>query len=114
MLAAVRRTSTQSLYRRFFAVRRHFSEAETSFFLNPDFLTHVALVVVAEQDGKPVIAGGAVSLSSLDRPKWPLRLSISSGAKELVLRSCGIFHRLRAKPACKSSWQRFCLRTQQC
>ena len=58
MLAAVRRTSTQSLYRRFFTVRRHFSEAETSFFLNPDFLTHVALVVVAEQDDKPVIAGG--------------------------------------------------------
>ena len=24
----------------------------------PDFLTHVALVVVAEQDGKPVIVGG--------------------------------------------------------
>ena len=58
MLTAVGRTSTQSLYRRFFTVRRHFSEAETSFFLNPDFLTHVALVVVAEQDGKPVIAGG--------------------------------------------------------
>jgi hypothetical protein len=40
MLAAVSRTSTQSLYRRLFTVRRHFSEAETSFFLNPDFLTH--------------------------------------------------------------------------
>ena len=58
MLTAVGRTSTQSLYRRFFTVRRHFSEAEASFFLNPDFLTHVALVAVAEEDGKPVIAGG--------------------------------------------------------
>ena len=58
MLTAVGRTSTQSLYRRFFTVRRHFSEAEATFFLNPDFLTHVALVAVAEEDGKPVIAGG--------------------------------------------------------
>ena len=60
MLAAVTRTSTQSLYRRFFTVRRHFSEAETSFVLNPDFLTHVALVAVAEQDDTPVIAAFAV------------------------------------------------------
>ena len=58
MLAAVRRTSTQSLYRRFFTVRRHFSEAETSFFLNVDFVGHVALVAVVEECGKPVIAGG--------------------------------------------------------
>jgi RimJ/RimL family protein N-acetyltransferase len=58
MLAAVGRTSTQSLYRRFFTVRRHFSEAETDFFLNLDFVSHVALVAVAEEDGKPVIAGG--------------------------------------------------------
>jgi RimJ/RimL family protein N-acetyltransferase len=58
MLAALGRTSTQSLYRRFFAVRRHFSEAETAFFLNLDFVSHVALVAVAEEDGKAVIAGG--------------------------------------------------------
>ena len=58
MLAAVARTSTRSLYRRFFAVRRHFSEAETSFFLHVDFVNHVALIAVVEEDGKPVIAGG--------------------------------------------------------
>jgi RimJ/RimL family protein N-acetyltransferase len=58
MLAAVRRTSSQSLYRRFFNVRRHFSEAETSFFLDPDFISHVALVAVAEENGEPVVAGG--------------------------------------------------------
>ena len=58
MLATVARTSTQSLYRRFFAVRRHFSEAETSFFLHVDFVNHVALISVVEEDGKPVIAGG--------------------------------------------------------
>ena len=58
MLAAVGRTSTQSLYRRFFAVRRHFTDAETSFFLDIDFVSHVALVAVVEEDGKPAIAGG--------------------------------------------------------
>ena len=59
MLTAVARSSTQSLYRRFFTVRRHFSEAETTFFLNLDFVNHVALVAVAEEGGKPFIAGGA-------------------------------------------------------
>jgi RimJ/RimL family protein N-acetyltransferase len=58
MLAAVGRTSTQSIYRRFFNARRHFSETEISFFLNPDFVRHVALVAVAEEGGTPVIAGG--------------------------------------------------------
>jgi RimJ/RimL family protein N-acetyltransferase len=62
MLTAVRRTSTQSLYRRFFTGRRHFSEAETAFFLNLDFVSHVALVVVVEEGGKPVIAGGGRSI----------------------------------------------------
>jgi len=58
VLAAVERTSTQSLYRRFFTVRRHFSEAETTLFLNPDFVNHVALVAVAEEGGNPFIVGG--------------------------------------------------------
>jgi RimJ/RimL family protein N-acetyltransferase len=58
MLAAVGRTSTRSLYRRFFSARRSFSEAETAFFLNPDFVNHVALVAIAEDGGKPFIAGG--------------------------------------------------------
>ena len=58
MLAAVKRTSTESLYRRFFTVRRQFSEAETSFFLNVDFVSHVALVAVIEEGGKPTIVGG--------------------------------------------------------
>lgn len=58
MLAAVGRTSSQSLYRRFFGVRRHFTEAEASFFMNVDFVNHVALVAVVEEGGRPVIAGG--------------------------------------------------------
>ena len=38
MLAAVDRTSAQSLYRRFFGGKRHFSESERAFFLKVDFV----------------------------------------------------------------------------
>jgi RimJ/RimL family protein N-acetyltransferase len=59
LLAAVSRTSAKSLYRRFFTVKRRFSERETSFFLNVDFANHVALVAVVDEAGRPAIAGGA-------------------------------------------------------
>jgi RimJ/RimL family protein N-acetyltransferase len=58
LMAAVSRTSSQSLYRRFFAVRRHFSETEESFYLNIDFVSHVALVALAEENGQQSIVGG--------------------------------------------------------
>ena len=46
MLAAVGRTSSPSLQRRFFAVKRGFSDAETTFFVDIDFDRHVALVAL--------------------------------------------------------------------
>jgi GNAT superfamily N-acetyltransferase len=58
MLAAVDRTSAQSLYLRFFGAKRHFSESEKSFFLNVDFVDHVALVAVAKERSRSVIVGG--------------------------------------------------------
>jgi RimJ/RimL family protein N-acetyltransferase len=58
LVAAVGRTSSQSLYRRFFGAKRHFTEAETKFFLNVDFVGHVALVAVVEEDGRAAIVGG--------------------------------------------------------
>ena len=58
LVAAVGRTSSQSLYLRFFAVRRNFKEGEIAFFVNIDFTTHVALVVVVEEGGRPMIVGG--------------------------------------------------------
>jgi RimJ/RimL family protein N-acetyltransferase len=58
LIAAVSRTSSESLYRRFFAVRRQFSETEESFYLNIDFVSHVALVALAEENGQPTIIGG--------------------------------------------------------
>jgi len=58
LMAAVDRTSSESLYRRFFAVRRHFSETEESFYLKVDFVSHVALVALANENGRPIIVGG--------------------------------------------------------
>jgi RimJ/RimL family protein N-acetyltransferase len=59
LLAAVERTSTQSLYRRFFGIKRKFSEKEIAFFLNIDFDKHVALVAVVDQgDRQTIVAGG--------------------------------------------------------
>ena len=59
MLAAVGRFSEQTLYRRFFAPKRSFSEREIEFFLNVDFTSHVALVAVLSEGGRQVIVGGA-------------------------------------------------------
>ena len=58
-LTAVGRTSRESLYRRFFGVRRGFSEKEVAYFLNIDFVDHVALVAEVEEASRPVIVGGA-------------------------------------------------------
>jgi RimJ/RimL family protein N-acetyltransferase len=58
MQAAVDRTGMQSLQRRFFAVKRGFSEKEVTYFMNVDFSNHVALAVLADEDGRPVIIGG--------------------------------------------------------
>jgi RimJ/RimL family protein N-acetyltransferase len=55
---AVSRASAESVRRRFFSLRRHFSEQEMEFFSNIDFVSHVALVVIAEEGGRPVIVGG--------------------------------------------------------
>jgi|SRR5579864_4091845 len=58
LIAAVGRTSAQSLYRRFFGFKRDLSEKEIAFFLNVDFTNHVALIAVAEEGGRRVIVGG--------------------------------------------------------
>src|SRR5689334_20647036 len=58
MLAALGRTSAESLRRRFFVPKRGLSEAEVAFFMNIDFDNHVALVAEIEENGRPVIAGG--------------------------------------------------------
>jgi len=58
VVAAVDRMSVKSLYRRFFGLKRHFSEREINFFVNVDFANHVALVAVVRESGRPAIVGG--------------------------------------------------------
>jgi RimJ/RimL family protein N-acetyltransferase len=58
MLAALEQASARSLQRRFFAMKRHFSDKERAFFMDIDFSSHVALVARAEQAGRNVLAGG--------------------------------------------------------
>ena len=55
---AVGQSSEETLRRRFFAPKRSFTEQEISFFVEVDFLNHVALVAVTEDGGRPVIVGG--------------------------------------------------------
>lgn len=58
MVAAVGRTSKQSLYRRFFAFKRDFTEKEIDFYVNVDFVSHAALVALMDESGQPVIVAG--------------------------------------------------------
>jgi RimJ/RimL family protein N-acetyltransferase len=58
MLSAVGRVGAQSLYRRFFGPKRGFSETEVDFFVNVDFVKHVALVASVDESGKDTIIGG--------------------------------------------------------
>ena len=57
LLSAVRRMSDQSIYRRFFSPKQTFTDQEVAYYVNVDFVNHVALVAVL-QDGRPAIVGG--------------------------------------------------------
>jgi GNAT superfamily N-acetyltransferase len=59
LIAAVERIGSRSLYRRFFGVKRYFSEREIAFFCDIDFVSHVALVAVAQEERRAMIVGGA-------------------------------------------------------
>jgi RimJ/RimL family protein N-acetyltransferase len=53
-----KRMSPETIYRRFFAPKRSFTEKEIDFYLNIDFTSHVALVAVLEESGRAQIVGG--------------------------------------------------------
>ncbi len=58
LLAAVGRLGNESLYRRFFAFKRHFTEREIASSVNVDFVTHVALIAVVKDNERETIVGG--------------------------------------------------------
>ncbi len=58
MLDAINNTNAESLRRRFFVTKRAFSDKELAFFINVDFVKHVALVAEIEENGRHSIIGG--------------------------------------------------------
>ena len=82
LIAAVARTSAESLRRRFFVPKTRFTDREMDFFSNVDFVNHVALVAVIEDDQTAIVGGGRYIVvrpgeSSCD-PEKPKSLSRSS------------------------------------
>jgi RimJ/RimL family protein N-acetyltransferase len=57
-ISAASRLSKLSLYRRFFTAKSSFTERERQFFLNVDFIKHVALVALVDESGHRAIVGG--------------------------------------------------------
>jgi RimJ/RimL family protein N-acetyltransferase len=58
MLDAINHTNAESLRRRFFVTKRAFSDKEKAFFMNADFVKHVALVAEIEKEARRTIIGG--------------------------------------------------------
>jgi GNAT superfamily N-acetyltransferase len=58
LVSALDRSSPLSIFRRFLGAKRHFTEQEISYFMNADFVDHVALVALAGENGRPVVVGG--------------------------------------------------------
>ncbi len=58
MLNLVGKASGDSFYRRFFSPKRELRDSEIDFYLDVDFVKHVALVAVLKEDGRLTIAGG--------------------------------------------------------
>ena len=56
--AAFRRSSPETIYRRFFGPRTGFTEKEVAFYLDLDFVNQVALVAELEEAGRKVVVGG--------------------------------------------------------
>jgi GNAT superfamily N-acetyltransferase len=56
--AALARTSAETHYLRFFGPKRDISEKEAHYFLDIDFVKHVALVAIADEGGRPILIGG--------------------------------------------------------
>ena len=79
ILEEVRHASADTLYHRFFAVKRALSEQEQHFFFDVDFVNHVVLIAVATINGQPRIVGAPASSSpSRARRRSPSRWSTTT------------------------------------
>jgi RimJ/RimL family protein N-acetyltransferase len=57
--AALGRMSDESVYRRFFSPKRHFTDREVEFYTKVDFVNHIAIVAQISEGGRSLIVGGA-------------------------------------------------------
>jgi ribosomal protein S18 acetylase RimI-like enzyme len=68
MLDAIGQTSAQSLQRRFFVMKRHFSDKERAYFMDVDFKNHVAIVALAGgTDREAIVGAGRYIVSEPER-----------------------------------------------
>jgi GNAT superfamily N-acetyltransferase len=115
MLAAIGRTSMQSLQRRFFVPKKGFSEREIAFFLDIDFESHVALVAQIDEDGRAVIAGGGrfivVQPGQAEIAFVVVDAYQGQGIGTILMR---IWRFWRATQASRNSSRRCCPRTARC
>ena len=82
LLTAVGRIGAQSLYRRFMGARTRLWTRERAFFLNVDFVNHVALVaVVKEGDRAAIVAVGRPMPAVKTKASIPRRAAASMPAK---------------------------------
>jgi len=58
MVRAAGHMTPEALALRFFTPKRGFTDREIDYFVNVDFVSHVALVATMEADGAPEIVGG--------------------------------------------------------
>ena len=59
ILAEMQHASADTLYHRFFAVKRSLSPQEQHYYFDVDFINHVVLIAVANINGQPRIVGGS-------------------------------------------------------
>ena len=70
MLTALEQTGAQSLQRRFFTMKRHFSDKERAFFMDVDFSDHVAA------GGLATIFGTAMAVAPASADVTPLPINL--------------------------------------
>ena len=74
LLAAIDRTSSLSMYRRFVGAKREFSEKERAFFVNVDFVSHVAEVrlVICDLSASPYLDHAGSAQTSVADADWAI------------------------------------------
>ncbi len=68
------RTSSLSMYRRFVGAKREFSEKERAFFVNVDFVSHVAEVrlVICDLSASPYLDHAGSAQTSVADADWAI------------------------------------------